>query len=63
MGAINVYTEDDRKIVCDGQQRLTTLCLMLSAIRTAAFNYNYKKMISEIDDLLFCDVKKYQKWS
>ena len=65
MGAINVYTEDGenpRLHVCDGQQRLTTLSLLLGAIRAVAIDLNDKETVDKLDKLLFHDVKAYQEW-
>ena len=62
MGTISVYAEDKRLMVCDGQQRLTTLCLILSAIKDVASSHNLKKIEETIEDLLFCNLKKYRSW-
>ena len=40
MGGINVYQQDDRAMVVDGQQRLTTLLLILAAARIQAIRWN-----------------------
>ena len=50
MGAINCYlqeTGDDPRLhVCDGQQRLTTLILLLGAIRNCAIKSNQIQIVS-----------------
>ena len=62
MGTISVYKEDTRLMVCDGQQRLTTLCLLLSAIMNVASEKNLSQIVGAIEELLFCNVKKYKRW-
>ena len=65
MGAINVYMEDTltkRLGVCDGQQRLTTLSLLLGATRIQAIKTKNTKLVEEIDELLFHDMAAYKKW-
>jgi uncharacterized protein with ParB-like and HNH nuclease domain len=66
MGAINVYlqeTGDDPRLhVCDGQQRLTTLSLLLGAIRACAIKLKMDSIVIQINELLFHDVKEYVAW-
>jgi hypothetical protein len=48
--------------VCDGQQRLTTLSLLLGAIRAVSLSKN-GELVDKINDLLFHDVAAYQAWA
>ena len=45
MGAIAVYEEDERLVVVDGQQRLTTLNLILAASKMVAFQRGHEQLI------------------
>lgn len=59
LGSIVLSGEDDTKPqVIDGQQRLTTLTLLLSVIRDACFERDLKQQVDRITDLFIVD-----KWA
>jgi uncharacterized protein with ParB-like and HNH nuclease domain len=62
MGAVSVYEENDRLVVCDGQQRTTTLSLLIASIRIAAIRGGNEKLASELLCYLIQDKDAYKKW-
>ena len=63
MGTIYVYSMDKRLVVFNGTQRITTLFLLLSAIKDVASEKNLNQIEDTIDELLFCNITKYKRWA
>ena len=49
-------------MVVDGQQRITTINLMLSAIMSKAKQLGEHEVVDKIENLMFADVETYKKW-
>jgi len=43
--------------VCDGQQRLTTLFLLLAAVKSVALEMQQTKIVEMVNLMLFTDLK------
>ena len=43
--------------MCDGQQRLTTLFLLLAAVKSVALEMQQTKIVEMVNLMLFTDVK------
>lgn len=64
MGTLAVYEDQGEHIVVDGQQRLTTLMLILAAVRVVSFQNGDEKTVQKLDDIIFCNQKQkqYEQW-
>ena len=62
MGQVTVYEVEGMYIVADGQQRLTSLLLILASIRIVAYKSNQMELVQRIDELLFCDQSAFDQW-
>ena len=63
MGPVSIYEEGDRLVVCDGQQRTTTLSLLIASIRIAALRGKNQKLADKLFKFLIHDVDAYKTWA